>query len=958
MKPFIFQILTFLMLFLAHFFNLQAQTYMDELRQNLQLALQDLEQSEFETALSKFDNILTIHAQKGGQFLPEIALAQNGKVATLTALGKEKEAFLLGEQTLAAARANFQLPLLEAQTLNYLGLLRLKEGKNDKANLFFKEALMLVEDKTREIEMLPKTEKIEERIRLYKTKNLTYNNLAILNWYSGNQESAIDFLNNALFYLDSLEKKITDFDKIYATEKAATLNNLGLIYTEIDLVKAQFYYEQALSLYLKSYEADHLKVAQAYNNLGLTYQAEGLYETALTYFEKSLTIRKSKEGENHPNVAFLYRNLANLYDLQYRNKNKREYAKKRQESLNLYQKALAIYLEAYGEKHPEIASTFNQIGQLHLHNEDFQAALTAFQAALISNVFEFNEKAQEKNPEKTAIPYNIELLLNSFALKAQTLVSRYNRQSLSNKDLKDALASLYAADSFLEQARNERNNKKDKLLLGQTAILLYETAIEAALLLAENTLQKQFYYQKALYFAERSKSATLLEAIADANAKQFAGIPAPLLERERNLAAELTFLEQKLASEKEKEAHYRSQILILRQTYQNFIDSLENQYPAYYQLKYQNQSLELAQIQAQLPKETRLLSFFEAEKNGRWYIFSIDKENLEIFDLPKSDDFDKKMIGFRNALFFKNEVLYQDLAYKLYRELIPSALDKDRLSKWVIIPEVNLQTLPFEVLLASKHRQVAENEAQSYDYLFLNKIISYDYSIQLFLNRTQTSDKKTATALQNIYLFAPIEFNFLDKQNQAALQNLPATAQEVEDIAQIFKRNQKEATIFTYQNASENAFKNAEATPIAYLHIATHGVVDAQNPELSKIYFNRADSTSQDGFLFVGEIYNLKLDTELTVLSACQTGLGKKAKGEGLLGFSRALTYAGAKDLVLSFWNVADESTAVLMRNFYHYLIEEQLSASEALQKAKRQMIENQDFKAPYYWAAFVLIGQ
>lgn len=961
MKKIIFQMLIFTALWEANFFTLKAQSYIDQLQQNLQLAYDYLEQSDFKNALLEFDKILTKYKQAGKSFIPEIALAQNGKVATLTALGKEKEAFILGEQTLAEAQANFQLPLIEAQTLNYLGLLRLKEGKNEKANLFFKQALELIEE-------WEGKEKADDKTRLYEIKNLTYNNLAIFNWYAGNQQVAIDYLNQALLYLDGLEKTLGNFDKIYTTQKAGTLNNLGLIYTDIDPKKAQLCYEQALVLYLKIYDSNHLKVAQAYNNLGLIYQAESLYETALIYFEKSLTIRKSKEGENHPNVAFLYRNLAHLYDLKDRQKNKRVYAESRQKSLNLYQKALNIYREAYGEKHPEIASTFNQIGQLYLHNEDFKAAIEAFQLALIANISDFELKNQKDNPEKNAIPYNAELLLNSLIFKSQSLLNCYNRRSLSNQDLKDALATLYTADSFLERVRNERNNKKDKLLLGQTAIVLYETAIESALLLAENTLQKQLYYESALYFAERSKSATLLEAIADANAKQFAGIPAPLLERERNLAAELTFLEQKLAGEKENEAQYRSQILTLRQNYQNFIDSLENQYPTYYQLKYQNSSLQLAEIQAQLPTDTRLISFFEAEKNGRWYIFSIDKKKLEVFNLPKSEDFDKKVIGFRNALFFKNETLYKQLAYELYKELIPTALAKDRLSKWVLIPEVNLQTLPFEVLLKSRVKsQEVENQTTIYPYLFLEKTISYDYSIQLFFNRIEKTETRLDTNKnKNIYLFAPVVFNFLDGQNQAALQNLPATAREVEEISKIFKQKNKQATIFTYQEASESAFKALQNQAIAYLHIATHGIVDVETPELSKIYFNQSQNLTanqtqtfaEDGFLFVGEIYNLKLDTELTVLSACQTGLGKKAKGEGLLGFSRALTYAGAKNLVLSFWNVADESTAILMQHFYRYLIEEELSASAALRKAKKQMLDNQNFNLPYYWAAFVLIGQ
>ncbi|HZX73696.1 MAG TPA: CHAT domain-containing protein, partial [Cyclobacteriaceae bacterium] len=137
---------------------------------------------------------------------------------------------------------------------------------------------------------------------------------------------------------------------------------------------------------------------------------------------------------------------------------------------------------------------------------------------------------------------------------------------------------------------------------------------------------------------------------------------------------------------------------------------------------------------------------------------------------------------------------------------------------------------------------------------------------------------------------------------------------------------------------------------------ATHGIVDEEDPELSKIFLN--SSNKEDGNLFSGEIYNLDLNAEMVVLSACQTGLGKFSKGEGVIGLSRALIYAGAKNIIVSFWSVADESTAELMVDFYKNLLQKKdQNFREALQQAKVNMIKKGNYSAPYYWAPFVMIG-
>jgi CHAT domain-containing protein len=142
----------------------------------------------------------------------------------------------------------------------------------------------------------------------------------------------------------------------------------------------------------------------------------------------------------------------------------------------------------------------------------------------------------------------------------------------------------------------------------------------------------------------------------------------------------------------------------------------------------------------------------------------------------------------------------------------------------------------------------------------------------------------------------------------------------------------------------------------SYLHFATHGVVDESNPELSRIYL-QADAESEDGKLYTGEIYNLKLNADLVTLSACETGLGKISKGEGVIGLSRALVYAGAQNMIVSFWSVADDSTSELMKDFYDRMLNNPSMKFSDNLRASKQVLINGDYAAPYYWAPFVLLG-
>jgi CHAT domain-containing protein len=190
------------------------------------------------------------------------------------------------------------------------------------------------------------------------------------------------------------------------------------------------------------------------------------------------------------------------------------------------------------------------------------------------------------------------------------------------------------------------------------------------------------------------------------------------------------------------------------------------------------------------------------------------------------------------------------------------------------------------------------------------------------------------------------------------ISRLPASGAEASAIVSVAPwRSAFQATGF---EASRGTVMKTDLGKYRILHLATHGLLDNEHPELSGVVLSLFDQKGkpQDGFLRLQDIYSLRLPVDLVVLSACNTGLGKDVKGEGLIGLTRGFMYAGASSVVASLWKVDDEATAELMRLFYGYMLRDGLSPAAALRKAQVSMSQQKRWQSPYYWAGFVIQGQ
>jgi CHAT domain-containing protein len=323
---------------------------------------------------------------------------------------------------------------------------------------------------------------------------------------------------------------------------------------------------------------------------------------------------------------------------------------------------------------------------------------------------------------------------------------------------------------------------------------------------------------------------------------------------------------------------------------------------------------------------------------------------------------------------------YARTAHRLYQTLIAPAGDtlagKRRL---LIIPDGALHYVPFEALLVK-----AADGAGDPEFLLKRWAVSYAPSASVVASMRQNTRPAADVSAKQFLAFADPVYDsngrndlarkklganamsentvalnargLFDNDAQWDLARLTHSRREVEGIARLYRP--QASALFLGQDAKEENAKGAGALATARrIHFATHGLVNEQQPQYSGLVLTLDDDPREDGLLQVYEIFNLKLQADLVVLSSCQTGLGQQFKGEGIVGLTRAFMYAGAPSVVVSLWSVADVSTADLMVGFYQHLDRAEDKA-DALRSAKLELLKNPRYAHPYYWAPFVLIGE
>lgn len=604
--------------------------------------------------------------------------------------------------------------------------------------------------------------------------------------------------------------------------------------------------------------------------------------------------------------------------------------------------------------HPSQATALSNIGKSLVAQGKYENALQQFHLALkqFSNELDLSNSLASTSIEKLIVSPNVLLVL----LEKGNCLHELYEQSKEEKYLEAELKHYDLAVLVLNKLRQQYLDHGSKEIITSNATRLFDAYMLAAH--SHYTLnQEPESFERILKIAENSKAIILLESMNELSALGVGGIPDSLIQQEKELKVELTFLEGRLidvnASEESRRQLLEKQIYDLKDKSGDLKNMFEEKYPKYFNTKYNTELASVIPIQKKLGKSNiSIIEYFVAEDHIYLIFISKSKTKVEKIDFtpellsaiktigkqinipPSSKNAEKNFFDFVNA------------SHLLHNALIDPVTKGEKIEELLIIPDDLLSFIPFEILLSNQGDLKSINySSKNLDYLIEDYAISYDYSATLFLQQKTISKNLTKDFIGFAPVFGKRDGLSMRSCQDDLLSDLKCNIEEVENINKIIKGDS-----YVDANASKQVFVE-DVKNYKIIHLATHACVDEINPKNNKIYFSEDYLSSHD-------LFNLEINAELSVLSACNTGDGALVKGEGVMSLSRGFIQAGCKSVLMSLWSVEDCSTSDIMENYYSYLQKGE-KKNKALQSAKLDFIKNSTKLSshPFYWAPFVQIG-
>lgn len=916
------------------------------------------EEGAYDAALTHFDAAARIYETIHGEQHPDVAaiLKNIGTVhkdmgAYDTAQHYLQRAVRIQESTLGPAHPDV------TASYNNLGIVYDLKGDYDRAITWYERAVRVATDA-----FGPD----------HRAVSRGHHNIGISYYNKSDYDRAAAYLSRAL-----TAKKTT----LGAEHPSVGISHvsLGVVYKETgDRERALRHYRASLSIFRTAFGERHPYVALVLHNVGTVLEEEGRYDAALQHYRQSLDIEKETLGETHRSIAETYHNVASTYRKQ----------GDVEQALAYHRRALAIAEDAVGPTHPLVADIHLSIGTVHRDRAAYDAALDAYQHALRANVPGFTDPSPTANP-RGLDALSEQTLLETLAAKADVFATRSADRSDPTSDLTAATASFRDAVDLIDRMRRGYQTDASKLFLAKNAVQIYRQAIQTSVRLFRVTGDAT-HVETAFHFSETSKAGGLLDALAEAEARQFAGIPDSLRNRERELRFDLAFYERSLAEERlrgdaadsVKVAVWQGEAFSRRNALHSLMQTLEREYPVYHATKYGSAVATPDALRRHLLDDDTALVAYSLGSDSL-YVFTLTLDTLDVTTRARPRQLKTRVQRLRQSIVEQTYDTYVAEARGLYQDLVAPVTNRLTAEHWIVIPDGVLNVLPFETLLtADPDATQSVRDYRTLPYLVTSRTMSYAPAATLLLETTQRPRTRPD---RDFLAFAPVFADGLASNTRiaavadtVAAQDstwrvrvgtgaLPASRDEVEAI---YARFQDEYGVFDRlfgdrsrvyldDDAREARLKHPQTARYRYVHLATHGFVSASEPALSRLLLTPEDSTAtQDGMLYLGEVYGLSLNAELVVLSACETGLGRLAEGEGMIGLTRGFLYAGAQNVVVSLWQAPDDATRDVMVTFYDRLLSEAPRAG-ALRDAKRSMIRGDAITAaPYYWAPFVLVGR
>lgn len=660
-----------------------------------------------------------------------------------------------------------------------------------------------------------------------------------------------------------------------------------------------------------------------------------------------------------------------------------------EKALEYYKKSLPIRRESNDKR--GIALTLIYMGQIYIQKKEYEAAEQCLREALDlsrSISFAIPEAAAlqalgdlaHSRGKQAAEYYRQALRITQKAgnsLGQRSILRSLARSEVAAGNLKEALKHIEQA---IERIEFERRNitAPEMRTQFQSNIWEYYTLYIDILMRLHLQDMRAGYDKRALEASEQGRG--LLELLVGSSLAKLSGLDSTLIERDMSARAKIRKADMMLqkamggnnAEQVAEAAKQLKELLEEKNQIRDEIRRLNPRFAAYID----PQPLRLEQIQQLLDEKTLLLSYVLGESRG--YLWVVSREGLQSYQLPPKAEIERlartlyaKLIrpeklqrGLRLSL--EATTGYRKDATELFKMLLEPASGELGDKRLLIVADGALQYIPFAVLSAENGRMLMDNHSlihlQSASMLGLLRSESrpkeYSKTLAVFADPVFSSgDKRLGVAesgaVRNLQI---VDQKALDAIG--SIPRLPFTRVEAERLSKMVGKDKVlQALDF---DASTSKVLSTPLTGYRYIHFATHGYIDSERSDLSALLLSMYSSKGEaiDGFLRLEDIYSLKLPVEMVVLSACETALGQNVVGEGLIGLTRGFMYAGAERLLVSLWPVHDEATAEMMLRFYNRLLKHKESPAEALRFAQLEMRTRTRFKAPYYWAAFVLQGE
>jgi CHAT domain-containing protein/tetratricopeptide (TPR) repeat protein len=753
--------------------------------------------------------------------------------------------------------------------------------------------------------------------------------------------------------------------------EARTLNYIGLLHQELgDNQEALADFGTALEVF-RSLDNRRWQ-AFVLHNTGLVYQGLGEWPRAASAYEEALRLRR--EVGDHGEEAATLTNLGQVYSA----------LDRAREALECQRKALELR-RASGDRWGE-GVALTQAARAALALGDIPGARSGFDRA-VELLRAAGSRADEAEARRGRGEADLAAGEPAKALPALEEALRLARASGHRPSEAEAELGLARAERRLGRLAGARSHAGAALEILETlrtrignpdlrasfsALRHRAYELDLDLLMESHRAEPAAGWDRAaLETAERARARTLVELLNEGGVDVRKGVDPALLDRRTSLLRRLSAKTERALREHPKGADERAALEEERFAVLRDLDAVEAEIrersPGFAALT-QPQPLRAAEIQALLDPDTLLLAYALGEE--RSYLWAVAPDRIESFELPgrsRLEELARRLNGELSrvdadrfdVVSRRREAADAAALGRLLLGPVAGRLDRRRLA---VVPDGALQYIPFGALSLP-----AGGEAGPQPLIERHEIVDLPSASALAVQRRVQARRPPAAKRLAVLadpVFDPRDPRVASREpgrpaaaDPPAFERLPASRREAEAIAALAPAGQ--ALVALDFDAALPLVLGDRLSAYRILHFATHGVIDAERPALSGLALSMVDAQGhpQEGFLHLHDIYNLKLNADLVVLSGCRTALGKEVRGEGLIGLTRGFQYAGAPRVVASLWPVEDLATAALMTRFYTGLWVDGLPPAAALRQAQLWVRRQRRWRDPYFWAGFILEG-